>query len=196
MWNQRYATPGWAYGTEPNDFLRSVADRIPAGGRVLCLAEGQGRNAVFLAGVGFAVTAMDLSTVGIERARELARERGVHVQFEVGDLTDYDLGEASWDAIVSIFAHVPPTVRASLHGRVAKALRPGGVFILEAYTPAQLRHKTGGPPTAELMMTLDELHNELRGLDFEHGAEIEREVREGSHHTGRAAVVQLLARKP
>lgn len=134
LWNERYAEPFASYGTEPNDFLREVADRIPAG-PVLCLAEGEGRNAVFLAGRGHSVTAVDLSDVGLRNARELAARHGVTIETVVADLATYDFGSARWAGIVSIWAHVPAAVRAGLHAACAWALRPGGVFVLEAYTP-------------------------------------------------------------
>src|SRR5580765_5907093 len=104
-WDDRYAAPGWAFGDQPNDFLREEAHRLPARGRVLCLAEGQGRNAVYLATLGHDVTAMDQSAVGMGRAAELAAAHGVTIHTEVGDLTDFVIEPAAWDAIVSIYAH-------------------------------------------------------------------------------------------
>lgn len=195
FWNRRYAESEFAYGTEPNDFLVRVVDRIPPG-RVLCLAEGQGRNAVFLAEKGFEVTAVDASDVGLERARQLASARSVHIETRVADLADFDLGKAAWDGIVSIFAHLPPNVRRDVHRRVVAGLRPGGVFVLEAYTPAQLERKTGGPPVAELMMEKQALESELTGLIFSVFREQTRPVHEGSYHQGLGEVVQVLACKP
>ena len=111
MWDQRYSEEEFAYGTAPNDFLRDEYSRIPAGGRVLCLAEGEGRNAVFLAKQGYAVTAVDLSPVGLEKAQNLAFENGVEISIKVVDLAEFELGHEVWDGIVSIAAHVPPNVR-------------------------------------------------------------------------------------
>ena len=198
FWDARYAESALAYGDGPNDFLASVADHLPDRGRVLCLAEGQGRNAVFLAEQGHRVTAVDLSAVGLERARALAATRGVAVETEVADLADYDLGEATWDAVVSVFAHTPADVRRRLHRRVVAALRPGGAFVLEAYTPEQTRRDTGGPSGPEavdITMTAAGLAEELAGLDVETLREVEREVVEGPYHRGAAAVVQVLAWK-
>lgn len=194
-WDTRYAEPGWAFGTEPNDFLRAHAARLPAGGRVLCLAEGEGRNAVWLAEQGFEVTGVDLSPVGLAKAQQLASERGVRITTQVADLAEFDLGASAWDGIVSIFAHVPADVRAPLHRRVVSALRAGGVLVLEAYTPKQAEHGTGGPQHADRFMTLAGLRTELASLEFEHAAELEREVIEGRYHTGRASVVQVVARR-
>lgn len=195
MWNQRYGEPGFAYGTEPNDFLKQAHASFKPQGRVLCLAEGEGRNAVFLAEQGYDVHAVDLSDVGMDKTARLAEERGVVVHTAVADLGEYDLGTAAWDGIVSVWCHLPPPVRADVHRRVVAALAPGGVLVLEAYTPAQLELKTGGPPVAEMMMTLKALRDELAGLELEHAIELKRHVDEGKYHQGKSAVVQLIARR-
>ncbi|MEQ9568943.1 MAG: class I SAM-dependent methyltransferase, partial [Longimicrobiales bacterium] len=156
----------------------------------------QGRNAVFLAARGHAVTAVDRSTVGLEAARRLAAERGVTLDTVAADLSIWDPGLDRWDAVVSTFAHMPPDGRAALHRRLVTALRPGGVLILEAYSKHQLDYGSGGPPEAELLMSLADLRDELSGLEFEVAAEREREVVEGDRHTGLAHVVQILARRP
>lgn len=193
MWDERFSAGHYVYGVEPNDFLREHVARLPGGGRVLCLAEGEGRNAVFLAQRGFAVTAVDASAVGLAKGERLARERGVRVDWVCADLADYELGERCWDGIVSIFCHLPAPVRAALHRRVVASLRDRGVLLLEAYTPAQLGRGTGGPPDVSMMMTAAALQLELRGLHVEFLRELEREVVEGTLHTGAGAVVQLMA---
>jgi SAM-dependent methyltransferase len=195
MWDERYAVDEYVYGTLPNDFLVSRVASLPRG-RVLCLGEGEGRNAAWLAQQGFEAHAVDASAVGLEKARRLAHARGVAVTTTVADLATWEAGEAQWDAIVSIYCHLPPPVRARVHGRIAQWLRPGGVFLLEAYTPDQLALKTGGPPVAALMMTLAGLRAELAGLEIEHGVETVRRVVEGRLHHGDGAVVQVLARRP
>lgn len=194
-WDERYSAEDYAYGTEPNDFLRQTAGRIPAG-EVLCLADGEGRNGVYLAELGYAVSTVDGSAVGVEKAKRLAAERQVPLNAQVADLAVFSIPKNRWSGIVSIFAHVPPEIRRPLHRGVLEGLVPGGLFILEAYRPAQLEFGTGGPPDAALMMTLADLKRELAGLEFLHAEETERDVYEGRFHTGRAAVVQLLARKP
>jgi len=195
MWDERYSDAEYVYGTDPNDFLVEQADRLPQG-RVLCLAEGEGRNAVWLAQRGFAVTAVDSSAVGLEKARRLAAERSVSIETLCTDLDDYTLEPGQWAGVVSIFAHVPPDVRRTLHARVVQGLVPGGALILEAYTPHQLGYGTGGPSAAEMTMDLLRLEEELAGLEFEFARECEREVVEGKYHTGRGHVVQLVGRKP
>ncbi|MBA4136845.1 MAG: SAM-dependent methyltransferase [Opitutus sp.] len=195
FWDHRYATPDFVFGTEPNDFLRSVADRIPAG-PVLCLAEGEGRNAVFLAQRGHVVTATDLSATGLAKARALAAQRGVSLATTVADLSTFVITPGTWSGIVAIFMHLPPVLRRDVLTRAAAGLRPGGVFVLECYMPAQLAFGTGGPKDVELLPTLAELRAELAGLEFIVGRELERDVHEGGGHTGRSAVVQVLARRP
>lgn len=196
MWDQRYAESELAYGDRPNAFLvEQVALLTP--GSCLCLAEGQGRNAVWLAQQGFSVTAMDQSPVGLARAMEFAAERGVPLVTEAGDLTDYDLGTERWDSIVSIWAHVPPALRRDVHRRVVAALKPGGAFLLVSYTPKHLEMPgVGGPPDAALLMQEKELRAELSGLDFLVAREIDREINEGKYHHGLSAVVEIVARKP
>jgi SAM-dependent methyltransferase len=195
MWNERYSQAEYVYGKNPNDFLVEVVQQIPKG-RVLCLADGEGRNGVYLAQQGCQVTAVDASPVGLEKARKLSAERSVAIETIVADLAEFPVQPDAWDAIVSIFCHLPPTIRAHVHQQVVTGLRSGGVFVLEAYTPRQLAFKTGGPPTADLTMELATLQQELDGLKFNHAKELERDIQEGRFHQGHSAVVQVLAVKP
>jgi SAM-dependent methyltransferase len=194
-WDERFSSPDYVYGTEPNTFVAAMASRIPAG-PVLCLAEGEGRNAVHLARLGHAVTAVDQSAVGLAKAARLAAARGVALTTIVADLAHYSISPSIWSGIVATFAHLPPPLRRAVHAQVVAGLRPGGVFILEAYTPAQLVFGTGGPKDPSLCMTLVALRVELAGLVFEVARECERDVVEGTGHTGRGAVVQIVARRP
>lgn len=194
MWDEVYAVDDYVYGTEPNDYLRAMTGML-ARDEVLCLAEGEGRNAVYLAGLGFDVTAVDSSTVGLAKAEALARERGVAIETVNADLDDYQIEPGVWQGIVSIFCHLPPVVRAALHEQCLRGLAPGGVFVLEGFTPNQLELGTGGPKSRELLMELEIIRQELPGLRFEIAREVEREVLEGRHHTGKAAVVQIFAVK-
>lgn len=196
LWDERYSEPGYAYGSEPNDFLRQAAGDIGGEGHALCLAEGQGRNAVFLAELGWDVTAVDESAVGLETARALAREKGVHIHTITTDLARYPIEPATWDLVVLVFAHLPPKLRRRVHAAVVDGLRPGGRVILEAYTPEQIGRGTGGPPDEPMLMTADLLREEFAGLEFLHLEEVVRDVVEGKYHTGEGAVVQMLARKP
>lgn len=194
-WDQRYSEPDYVYGTAANDFLVQSLPLLPPSGSVLCLAEGEGRNAVFLAEQGYQVTAVDSSTVGLAKARALAGERRVAITTCVADLADYQLPQDSFDLIVAIFCHLPPPLRRQVLAQVEPSLRRGGVFLLEGYTPKQLEYGTGGPPDPALLMQLDELRRELAPLRLRHGVELVREVREGKLHTGKGAVVQVIADK-
>jgi SAM-dependent methyltransferase len=194
FWNDRYAVASHVYGEAPNAFVAEVASQIPAG-PVLCLAEGEGRNAVHLATLGHRVTAVDQSEVGLAKARRLAGARGVKIETVPADLANYSIATGAWAGIVATFAHLPPHLRRRVHRDVVAGLQPGGVFVLEAYTPAQLAFGTGGPKAPELLMTLAALREELSGLQFFIARELERDVIEGAGHTGRGAVVQVLARR-
>jgi SAM-dependent methyltransferase len=196
FWNRRYAADGFAYGTEPNDFLVSVVPRFKPGGTVLCLADGEGRNGVWLARQGFAVTSVDIAARGMEKAREMAAAQGVTLVTQVADLAAYDLGRVAWDAIVSIFVHLPPRVRRDLHARCVVALHPGGLMAFEAYGPGQLGRGTGGPPEAALLPALADVEAEFSGCRILHRHAGLRDVQEGRHHNGPGEVVQLLAQKP
>lgn len=195
MWDERYGQEGFAYGTEPNDFLVEVIDRIPAG-PVLCLAEGEGRNAVFIAARGHEVLAVDQSPVGLEKARRLASERGVTIETRASDLAAFEFEPGRYAGIVSIWGHLPPAVRKIVHAKCVEALAPGGVMVLEAYTPEQVERGTGGPPDPAFCMSAHTLREELKGLDFELLVERERQVAEGKYHNGTSLVVQMVARKP
>lgn len=194
-WEARYGVQEYVYGTDPNDFLVEAVSGLPIGA-ALCLADGEGRNGVYLASLGHTVTSVDLTSAGMAKATRLAETRGVDLKTVVADLADFDLGQERWDLIVSIFAHTTPVVRADLHRRIANALTPGGTFVLEAYTPEQIGRGTGGPPVPELTMTLDGLRSELSGLVIISGKETVRPVIEGPGHTGDGAVVQLIGSTP
>ncbi|HCH33821.1 MAG TPA: SAM-dependent methyltransferase [Oceanospirillaceae bacterium] len=191
MWDQRYASLDYVYGTQPNDFLRLNAARLPKS-KILCLADGEGRNSVYLASLGYHVTAVDSSEVGLAKTQKLARQQGVSVATVHADLADYDLGQGQWTGIVSIFCHLPAPLRRQVHCNIPTALATGGVLLLEAYTPKQLEFKTGGPPNAALMMQSLELATELNPLRLDLNQEVVRDIHEGSGHYGEGAVVQVI----
>lgn len=191
MWDERYQGTEYAYGVEVNDFLRAQAEHIQPG-PVLCLAEGEGRNAVFLALRGHPVSAVDFSAEGLRKAQRLAREHEVQLELIEADLASFDLGTERWSGIVSIFAHTPPEIRRRVHAAILPALRPGGALVLEAYRPEQLALATGGPRDATWMPTLADLQAELGGLDLVIARESERDIHEGRFHAGPSATVQLV----
>jgi SAM-dependent methyltransferase len=193
MWNERYAAPEYVYGTEPNDFLAEHAHMLK--GPVLSLAEGEGRNAVFLAGLGLKVLGVDSSTVGLAKAKALAETKGVSIDIEVCDLATYTPMENHYGAVVSIFAHLPSAIRHRLYPAVVRSLKPGGLLILEAYTPAQLKLGTGGPTDQDMLMSVPKILEEFSDLEMVILRELERDVTEGIFHTGKAAVVQYVGKK-
>ena len=196
MWNDRYNTKDYIYGTSPNEFLVEYESQISPKGNVLCLADGEGRNSVFLAKLGYNVTAVDMSSNAIEKAKMLAKENDVDVDFVHADLTEFVIVQNHWDAIVSIFCHLPLSIRKQVHKNTVSGLKSGGKILLEAYTPDQLKFKSGGPQSEDMMMSIEILRNELSGLNFILADETERDVVEGLFHTGLGAVVRLIAEKP
>ena len=194
MWDEEYSVDEYVYGESPNDFLREMTAKLTRG-YVLCLAEGEGRNAVHLARNGFSATAVDSSSVGLKKAEKLAKKHGVSIIPVHGDLGDYQIEENTWDSVISVSCHLPPELRKRVHQAVVLGLKKGGTLLLEAYTPKQLEFGTGGPPSAEYMMELETLKLELKGLEFIHGKELVRDVVEGLNHTGKGSVVQVLAKK-
>ena len=192
-WDERYGAADYYYGTEANEFLRENCSKIRRGGDVLCLAEGEGRNAVFLAQQGFRPVAVDQSAVGLAKAERLAAARDVQIHTVLANLDAYQIEPMRWDGIVSIWCHLPAPLRAKVHHGVVTGLKVGGVFLLEAYTPAQLAYGTGGPRSVDLLPTLEQLREELKGLEFVHALERERTVHEGGGHHGLSAVVQVVA---
>ena len=194
FWDDRYGTAEYLYGTEPSDFLAERYSALPAGGEILCLADGEGRNGVFLATQGLRVTGVDSSAVGLEKARRLAAERGVSLDTVVADLADWELGEERWDGVVSIWAHLPAPLRATLHPRIARALRSGGILLLEHYHPRQLAYGTGGPPDPTMMLTLDELFAAFPAWVRLHAFEGERVVVEGTQKVRPGVVVKPVSK--
>ena len=196
LWDTRYAGDGYAYGDEPNDFLRSQEPVLRAHvGEALCLAEGEGRNAVWLAGLGYRATAVDQSAVGLAKAEGLATRAGVEITTVHADLAEYDLGVERWELVVSIWCHLPPELRRKVHAQVVRALKPGGLLVLTAYTPGQPARGTGGPSNPAMCMSVAGLREELAGLEFVVAEELVHEVHEGKYHNGVSEVVQVVARK-
>ncbi len=193
MWNERYASEGFVYGTEPNSFLAQHANILT--GPVLSLAEGEGRNAVFLASLGLDVLGVDASEVGLAKAQKLASSRGLAIRTEVADLAIYEPPGNSFGAVVSIFAHLPDEIRQRLYPLVERSLKPGGVIVLEAYSKAQLSRSTGGPKDSDLLLSCTDLKHAFPNCETILLQETEREVVEGQFHTGWASVVQFMARK-
>jgi len=195
FWNQRFSQPGYMYGTEPNSFLASQREYLKPGTKALAVADGEGRNGVWLAQQGLEVLSVDGSKVGLDKTRELAMRRGVAIRTELAELTGWEWPENEFDLVVAIFIHFLPEYRARMHENMLGALKPGGLLILDAFTPEQLEYKTGGPPVAEMLYTADMLRNDFKAGEILQLEEVLTDLQEGPGHRGRAAVVRMVLRK-
>jgi len=194
FWDERYRGKEFAYGSAPNRWLEAQAGAIEPGGRVLCLGEGEGRNAVWLAERGFSVDAVDASPVGLEKARRLAAERGVRIRTQVDDLATYRPDPSAYDALVLVYVHMPPVIRAAVHAAGAAALKAGGIVIIEAFAPRQLGRESGGPPRLEMLFDTADVRADFPRVDWYVLEEAEIDLDEGTFHRGPAAVVRGVGR--
>lgn len=196
-WNQRFSQAGYLFGTEPNAWLHEHADVWHAGQRVLSVADGEGRNSVWLAQRGLTVDAFDISEVGVRKARDFARITGEKVNFAVADIATLQWPESIYDGVIAIFIQfADPALRARIFAGMVHCLKPGGVLLLQGYTPGQLEFGTGGPPIASHMYTPELLREAFQGMEILALREYEAELAEGTGHKGRSALVGLVARKP
>lgn len=193
-WEERFAFDGYLFGTAPNAFLAREAGRLAPGSRVLCVADGEGRNSTHLAGLGHDVHAVEAAANALVKARSLAAERGVAVEFEQADLEEWAFPVAAYDAVVAIFIQfTDPAGRARMFAQMAAALRPGGLLLLEGYGPGQLAYGTGGPKHLDHLYTVDELATAFPGFDVLLLEEYDAVLDEGPRHQGMSALVDLVA---
>lgn len=195
-WDNRFREDTYVFGTEPNTYLRAHTALWRPGQHVLCVADGEGRNSVWLARHGLQVDAFDISEVGVGKARKLAAAAGVSVEYCVSDCDRWPWPVAAYDGVAAIFVQfADPSMRARLFSRMAACLKPGGILILQGYTPRQLEYKTGGPPQVENLYTETMLRGTFAGMEILELREYEDELTEGARHCGRSALVGLVARK-
>jgi SAM-dependent methyltransferase len=195
-WNRRFEGDDYLFGTEPNVWLMEHAGVWSPGARVLCVADGEGRNSVWLARQGLVVDAFDIAEVGVAKARALAARAGVRVHYQVADCDTYPWPEGAYDGVAAIFLQfADPTLRQRLFARMAACLKPGGTLVLQGYTPKQLDYRTGGPPYVSHLYTPALLREAFAGLDIVELREYEADVAEGSGHRGRSALIGLVARQ-
>ena len=198
MWSARFREAGedYLFGTAPSKFMGSHADLFAAGSTALSVADGEGRNSVWLAEQGLAVTALEISPVGLAKARKLAAGRGVEVDFVQGDALAWDWPEAAFDIVLAVFIQfASPAERPALFAGMQRAVKPGGLLFLHGYTPKQLDYKTGGPPCAAHLYTQEQLAEAFAGWEILELREYEDDLEEGSAHKGRSALIDLVARK-
>lgn len=197
MWDARYSEPGYLFGTEPAAFLRREAGVIPPGAKVLAVADGEGRNSVWLAQQGWRVTAFDASSVAVAKARALADARAATVAFHVADVQGWAWEPGAFDAVVAVFVQFAgPQLRAEMFAGMARTLRPGGVLLLHGYAPRQVGYGTGGPPDARNMYTVPRLRKAFPGWEVLRQADYDATVEEGRGHSGTSALIDFVARKP
>jgi 2-polyprenyl-3-methyl-5-hydroxy-6-metoxy-1,4-benzoquinol methylase len=197
IWNVRYAGEDFHFGTEPNAFLVSQQRFLRSGLNCLAVADGEGRNGVWLAEQGLSVLSVDSSPVALAKAKKLAEQRGVLLQYELVDLMQWDWGVNRFDVVAAIFIQfTPPGMREQMFSNIKRCLKPGGHLLLQGYTPRQLEYRTGGPSQAENLYTEPMLREEFSDMEILHLSEHDDIIREGEGHNGMSALIDLVARKP
>lgn len=196
-WNSRYDQPDFLFGTAPNAYLASHCDLFYPGKKVLAVADGEGRNSVWLASQGLDVDAFDISTIAVEKAKSLAEAERVQVHFSVSDCDSWTWAPSAYDYVVAIFVQfADPAMRERLFANMVKTLKPGGYLLLQGYTPKQLDYKTGGPPHAENLYTEALLQSMFAELEMLELRTYEAILDEGSQHCGQSALIGMVAKKP
>lgn len=196
-WNRRYSQDGYLFGTAPNSWLVEHAGVWQPGQRVLCVADGEGRNSVWLASQGLVVDAFDIADVGVDKARRLAQQQGVTVNYTLAGCDDFAWTPGTWDGVAAIFVQfADPALRERMFANIVASLKPGGTLLLQGYTPQQLVYRTGGPPQVEHLYTPALLRSAFEpAMDILALRDYEAEVSEGSGHSGRSALIGMVARK-
>ncbi len=195
-WDRRFSADGYLFGTAPNEFLRANAACWSAGQRVLCVADGEGRNSIWLAQQGLQVQAFDISEVGVAKARAFAARAGVEVDIHVRDCDDWLWEPDAVDGVAAIFVQfADPAMRQRMFDGIHRTLRPGATLLLQGYTPRQLDYRTGGPGQLDHLYTAAQLRTELAAFEIASLVEYEAEIAEGTGHLGRSALVSVVARK-
>jgi cyclopropane fatty-acyl-phospholipid synthase-like methyltransferase len=196
IWDERYAMEGYLFGMLPNAFLVTQRHLLKPGANVLAVADGEGRNGVWLAEHDLRVLSVDSSVVAQRKARSLAEQRGVALDFELADLLQWQWGENRFDVIVAIFIQfAAPAQREQIFANLKRSLKSGGLLVLQGYTPRQLEYGTGGPPNAENLYTEPLLRSTFADMEILHLREHDDLVSEGAGHSGMSALIDLVARK-
>lgn len=198
-WNERYSNEAYAYGLEPNDFLKQELEKIsPA--KILFPAEGEGRNALYAASLGWEVSAFDIAQEGKNKAMKLAQERGLSIDYQVGNLTELNYTPAQFDAIALVYAHFPAAIKSELHKALSNLLKPGGIIIFEAFSKSHLDYiakneKVGGPKELDMLFSIEEIQNDFNNYEVVLLEEKEIELQEGLFHNGTGSVIRFVGRK-
>lgn len=196
-WENRYATSAYIFGKEPNAFLKAQAFRLPTSGRALAVADGEGRNGVWLAGQGLDVTSVDYASSALEKARRLADERGMQVAFQSADITAWEWPASAFDVAAAIFIQFAgPPARDVIFAGLKAAVKPGGLLLLEGYRPEQLAYGTGGPSQLENLYTREILEHAFGNWEVLELRSYDAVIEEGCGHSGMSALIDLVARRP
>lgn len=199
FWDERYNSEEFAYGENPNVFLTETLPQFNPG-KALFAAEGEGRNAVFAAGLGWDVSAFDLSEFGKTKAEKLAKKNQVSIDYTVGDIQTLAYNANSFDALVMIYAHFPASIKSSCHQQLISYLKPGGIIIFEAFSKNHINYNTtnpkvGGPKDIDQLYSIEEIKKDFQGFEIIELIETEVELSEGSFHIGLGSVIRFVGRK-
>jgi len=194
FWDNRYSAEEFVYGTEPNEFFKSEIDKLPPG-KLLALAEGEGRNGIYAAGKGWEVDAVDFSNTAKEKALRLALDKNVKINYTVSDLADFLPPPAQYDAVSIIFMHLNPSLSKTVHKRAAESLKKGGKIILEVYHKEQLGKNSGGPQNLDMLYSIDEINKNFRGIKTEILTKEIVHLKESIYHSGEAVVIRFVGVK-
>jgi cyclopropane fatty-acyl-phospholipid synthase-like methyltransferase len=199
MWNDRFKETEYAYGTEPNEFLKQQIQKLKTGS-ILFGAEGEGRNAVYAAKIGWDVHAFDISQAGKNKALKLAEAHGVSIDYQVGQLPDLNFENQEFDAVALVYAHFPPNIKSEYHRLLDKKLKKGGTIIFEAFGKNHLKYrnanpKIGGPHDSDFLFATKELRSDFDGYEILQLEETEVELNEGNYHVGKGSVIRFIGRK-
>lgn len=194
FWNERYSSTEYVYGKNPNEYLRERLGRLNPG-KILFPCEGEGRNSVYAAELGWEAFGFDSSTEGQKKALALAKERNVEIHYSINSITDYNYGENVFDAVGIFYAHMPPSIRSSFHEDLIRSVKPGGAIILEGFERDQLGRPSGGPKDLSMLYAIESIAEDFKSVKI---LELKKEVlllQEGKYHEGEAVVVRMFARK-
>lgn len=194
FWDSRFAEPGFMYGTEPNVFFKSILDTLKPG-KIFVPGAGEGRDGVYAATTGWDVVCADQSIEGQRKSLSLADEKKVAIRYDVGDIDTAQYRENEFDAIAAVFFHLPSPIRRRFFENAIKWLKPGGVFIIQMFTPRQLNFSSGGPKDNDMLLEPNEMIQYQPWLNIEVCQELEIVLDEGAHHSGPASVVEFVAIK-
>ena len=197
FWNERFDKEEFIFGKEPNEYLVEKAKQhLKSKNKVLCIADGEGRNGVWLARQGMQVVGFDASDIALVKAKQFAKEHQVEVEYSFSDTDSYAWPENTYDAVIGIFIQfADPEMRARIFQQTYKTLKPGGLFILQGYTPKQLEYKTGGPSLIEHLYTEEMIRDLAKDFKILELVSYEKELSEGPRHTGMSAILGLVAKK-